>query len=257
MDGSLVIRDSDIFVQEQTASSKFKSKTITSLTVKPCNLNSFTIRKIGPTPTELSILVPSPTSINPNPDSQRNTSVNYKAVTFANKPEPPHATTQANISITTDGPLFSEPHFKLYANEDTTRPKYMANTTKPILRGPRTKKKLGIRSKIIKYIVYRIMQEEKVKRIALTDMEELFVSNRELAKYVGLNFRPDVCASVNTISPGNDLTNQQHIKQFRKITTFIKETADQGLDFVRLILETVRLVILTDASFTSAKGLKI
>ena len=80
--------------------------------------------------------------------------------------------------------------------------------------------------------------------------------DRESGDYVTKRRCPDVCAPVQLIAPGKSPTTQQEMRSLRKTTKFLKETADQGLNFVKLDIDTIRLVLLTDASFANAEGMK-
>lgn len=83
-----------------------------------------------------------------------------------------------------------------------------------------------------------------------------FISQRALAQYIGVNVRPDICAPVQLIAPGKNEVTDKDIKSLKKTTKFLKETIEQGLTFVPLNLETMRLVLMTDASFANAQGMK-
>lgn len=101
-----------------------------------------------------------------------------------------------------------------------------------------------------------IAQKEKIDRLHMVDTQVEFNSQRALAQYVGVNVRPDVCAPIQLIAPGSQPTTDAEFKSLRRSTKFLKETRTQGLNFTPLNLETVRLVLLSDASFGNAAGLK-
>lgn len=107
-----------------------------------------------------------------------------------------------------------------------------------------------------KELRYRITKEDKIMKLEYAYDVYKFVSNRALAQYIGVNFRPESCAHIQIIAPGKDPPSKQDLKLLKKITKFMKETIEQGLEYVRLGLKTERIVLLTDASFADAKDLK-
>ena len=103
---------------------------------------------------------------------------------------------------------------------------------------------------------YIIDQSDKIRRLEPADNSSDFISQRALAQYIGVNVRPDICAPVQLIAPGKNEVTDKDIKSLKKTTKFLKETIEQGLTFVPLNLETMRLVLMTDASFANAQGMK-
>lgn len=77
-----------------------------------------------------------------------------------------------------------------------------------------------------------------------------------MAQYIGVNVRPDVCALVQLIVPGKEPPTQTEKKLFNNFFLLLNETIKQGLDYVHVDMNTARLVLLTDASFANARGLK-
>lgn len=77
-----------------------------------------------------------------------------------------------------------------------------------------------------------------------------------MAKYIGVNARPEICPPIQIISPANQTTTAPEYKALTKCIEFFHETEDKGIDFVPLDLESTRLVILSDASFENTYGIK-
>ena len=75
-------------------------------------------------------------------------------------------------------------------------------------------------------------------------------------QYIGVNVRPDVCAPVQLIAPGNKPTSPEEYKSLQKTTKYLQKTKEQGLNYLPLDLESIRIVLLTDASFANATGMK-
>lgn len=48
----------------------------------------------------------------------------------------------------------------------------------------------------------RMDQPEKIDKITVPANENVIASKRAMEKYVGVNFRPDICAAVQMIAPG-------------------------------------------------------
>ena len=103
---------------------------------------------------------------------------------------------------------------------------------------------------------YKITQQDKVTKLKLVDNIADFVSFRALAQYIGVNVRPDICAPVQLIAPGSTPPSRGDMKTLNKVTKFLKATIDQGLNYVPLNLGKARLVLMTDASFANASGMK-
>lgn len=121
---------------------------------------------------------------------------------------------------------------------------------------PTTKANLSIKV-IHKQLRYRVTQEDKIARLKHADTIPEFISARELAQYIGMKTRPDVCAPIKLIAPGNTPPPNKEIRLLKNITTFMKDTCDQGLDYVKLYLRRTGIVLVTDASFANTKDLKI
>ena len=104
---------------------------------------------------------------------------------------------------------------------------------------------------------YTITQKDKIRKLDdKIEGEKQFISQRSLAQYIGVNVRPDICAPVQLITPGNAPPSSSDYKSLMKTIKFLKATASQGLNYVPIDLKTARLVLMTDASFANAEGMK-
>lgn len=68
--------------------------------------------------------------------------------------------------------------------------------------------------------------------------------------------RTEACAPKQLIAPGKDKPTNKDMKTLKKITKILKDTAEQGLHFVKLGLDTARIVLISDASFANTKDLR-
>lgn len=74
-----------------------------------------------------------------------------------------------------------------------------------------------------------------------------------MSQYVGLNCRPDICTVVQLVAPGADPTTATEFKTMKNIFSLLQNTMEKGLDYVKLGMDSVRIVVLTYASFANAK----
>lgn len=101
-----------------------------------------------------------------------------------------------------------------------------------------------------------ITQGGKIDKVKKATTEQPFASQRTLDQYIGDNVRPEICAAVQPIAPGNEPTTARDFKSLKKATLFIQGKIDQGLSFSPLDLATMRMVIFTDVSCANEEGLK-
>lgn len=73
---------------------------------------------------------------------------------------------------------------------------------------------------------------------------------------MGDNIRPYICAPVRLIAPGNIPTTDNEFQLFKKFDLFLREPKDTHLRFGLLNLSTVKLVLVSYASFANTRGLK-
>lgn len=99
-----------------------------------------------------------------------------------------------------------------------------------------------------------LTQEAKIQKLNIPTDEKAFISHRALAQYIGVSVRPDVCAPVQLVAPGNQPITKPEYSQLTRSIKFLKSTARTGLKFVPLDIDTMRVVIMSDASFANARG---
>lgn len=75
-------------------------------------------------------------------------------------------------------------------------------------------------------------------------------------EYIGVNCPPSICATDQLIAPTDAKIKALQIKLLRTVINHMHITKENGLEFVRLDIESVRIVVLSDAPFANAAGLK-
>ena len=99
-------------------------------------------------------------------------------------------------------------------------------------------------------------QKEKILRLKHPTNQSEFTSNRALAQYIGVCVRPDLCAAIQLLAPGKEPTTPTEMKQLTKTINRLHETSDTGLSFCPLNLDKTKLIIISDAAFGNARGLR-
>lgn len=102
---------------------------------------------------------------------------------------------------------------------------------------------------------YRMMQEEKIAKLAFAESDKEFLSNRVLAQTLGLT-SDQKFVPIQLLEPDKEPPIMHEKKALHKIKALIKETAYDGPDFFKLDLDTIRLVLITDASFANSRDMK-
>jgi hypothetical protein len=84
-------------------------------------------------------------------------------------------------------------------------------------------------------------------------VDDDIVSVRAAMQYIATSYRPDIAAPCQLLAlrVGRGAYRSTY-KAVKKLVQICHDTANQGLEFVRLDLETVRIVVLCDASFANA-----
>lgn len=135
------------------------------------------------------------------------------------------------------------------AHEFRNKPRVMLNETISLSNG------LNIR-RLQDGTITRDEKEKIAKLVRATD-EISFICDRELAQYIGLYLRPDICAAVQPIAPCGDPVTKDELKPMRKPTTFIKVTSDEHLSIVPIDLNSSGQGRFRDASFANAREPRI
>lgn len=96
--------------------------------------------------------------------------------------------------------------------------------------------------------------QPKITRLKIPQSEKEFASERAAVQYIGGTCRPDVCANTQLIAPGSEPTTKAEHRTLAKTIKYLAKTAEQGLTFAPLDLESTKVVIISDASFANARG---
>lgn len=104
-------------------------------------------------------------------------------------------------------------------------------------------------------VTFHVEKTDKIEKLKVAETPTQFASQRAATQYVFVNSRPEVCANVQLIAPGKDPLANPEYKSFKKFVSHLQETKDEGLHFVRLYMKTVRLMVISDASFAIAEGM--
>lgn len=99
-------------------------------------------------------------------------------------------------------------------------------------------------------------QTDKISLLQPPTNQKSFTSQRAMAQYVGVNTRPDVTASVHLFAPGNEPATEDDFRILKRKIGHMKNTKYIGLTYRPLDISSTRLVLITDASFANARGLK-
>lgn len=114
----------------------------------------------------------------------------------------------------------------------------------------------GVELGVLQDGTFPMTPSEKIGCLSMLMTEEGFKSQRALVQYIGVNYRPDISATVQLTAPGNMQIAEAQFKSLHKAIDYMKETIHAGPDFVKLYLSLVRVVVLSDASFANAAGVK-
>lgn len=74
-------------------------------------------------------------------------------------------------------------------------------------------------------------------------------------QYIGVDCIPKFCATVQLIVPGSTKVDKAQFKSLGRAIHLLKEINDNGLDFVKLDIASLRVVFLSDASFAKVVGM--
>lgn len=109
---------------------------------------------------------------------------------------------------------------------------------------------------IVKYEDGRITitHVDNFSRIRIPNTQAELSSQREMDQYVGFKKRPEVCAAIQLVAPGNNTSTPADYKSFAKTTKFLQQTKQQGIYFVPLDLTSVLLSLITYASFANSEN---
>lgn len=104
--------------------------------------------------------------------------------------------------------------------------------------------------------VCRLQQSEKLSSLRIPTSKEDFVNTRAKIQYIGCCTRPDVAAATQLLASSAKNPSSESMKSLSKIVKRFRDTSNGGLLFVPVDLESVKLVLFTDASFANVPDLK-
>lgn len=99
-------------------------------------------------------------------------------------------------------------------------------------------------------------QEKRIDKLKVLTTEEGFRSQRVLAQFIGAICRPNIFATVQLIAPANANVKERQFKSKRTAINHMHEKNGSGLDFNALDIQSVRIVMFSNASFANAASLK-
>lgn len=100
----------------------------------------------------------------------------------------------------------------------------------------------------------KMTQARKIGELETQTNDEFFQRQRALAQYIGLNCRPDIFATVKLIAPANAKIEERQFKSQSPAINLMQNTKDNGLEYVRPYIESVRIVVLCAALFANEAG---
>lgn len=77
-----------------------------------------------------------------------------------------------------------------------------------------------------------------------------------MEQYIRINCRPDVCANVQLIAPGSEPNTDAGYNPIMETVKQLKDKKQEGFNFVKIDLETARIVLLTETSFANEREMK-
>lgn len=81
-------------------------------------------------------------------------------------------------------------------------------------------------------------------------------SQRALAQYIYVNCQTDICAAIQLIAQSSETVTKDQFDTLKRTIHYLKKSDMQGLDFVKPDMATMAIVVILDALFTIAPGLK-
>lgn len=86
--------------------------------------------------------------------------------------------------------------------------------------------------------------------------EETVGSQPMLEQNVVVNCWPDMCATVQLIAPGDAKVENKQVRSLRKAFDPLKKASIISLKFIKLNVNSVRVVVISYAMFANAPGMK-
>lgn len=114
----------------------------------------------------------------------------------------------------------------------------------------------GLQVKLVEKNFIRVTRMARIESLKIPNTEKGFKIQRALAQYIGVKWRPDICARVQLISPGSESISESQFVSLRKAIGHLKSRKETELDFVEMDMMSMQIVALSDSSYANADGMK-
>jgi hypothetical protein len=105
--------------------------------------------------------------------------------------------------------------------------------------------------------VYKLQQKRKLQSVREARLDEELVSTRAAIQYIATCVRPDLCAPCQLLSSQVGTAPDKNVyKKLNKLVDVCHCSVADGLTFVPLDLDSVRVAVFTDASFANCDDYK-
>lgn len=101
-----------------------------------------------------------------------------------------------------------------------------------------------------------MMQSEMTAIHCILTIDEAFKSHIALHQYIGVNYMSNICAILIINAPGHMMIEEVCVKSLRSAIGYIIETRIIDLDFAKLDIGSLRVVMFLDVSFAEATGME-
>jgi len=102
---------------------------------------------------------------------------------------------------------------------------------------------------------YTLTQRSKLKELKVPHLEKDAVSTRAKIQYIATCSRPDLASATQLLTSAVSEPDSTAMKKLKEIVAHCQKTSAEGLNFVKLDKDTLKIVLFTDASFGNAVGL--
>jgi hypothetical protein len=102
---------------------------------------------------------------------------------------------------------------------------------------------------------FTIHQRDKLDKIRRPETDKDLISVRAALQYIAGCTRPDIASCVQLLSSAVASPTRQTYNEMAQILNWLEKTDDLQLKFVPLDMQTIRMVVFTDASFANASNL--
>lgn len=103
---------------------------------------------------------------------------------------------------------------------------------------------------------YKLHQSDKLRQLEIPENDEDMGTVRAQIQYIATCTRPDLCSPSQMLAAAVNNPDRTVCRKLTKLVRWAKDTADVGLQYQNLDLETLRIMLFTDASFANNRNLK-